>query len=86
MRTSPRRQGCARLVQSLFVECSAQRADASVHHVGRRHHIDAGLRMAYRLTYKSGNRDVVGNVTSCVEQTVLAMAGVRIERDVGYHA
>ena len=65
------------------VERGAQRADAPVHHVRRRDHVDARVGVAKRLLDERGDRLVVEHVAGGVDQAVLAVAGVRIERDVG---
>ncbi len=64
----------------------ADRADAPVHHVGRRDDVDAGLGVRQRLLDQRLQGRVVGDVAVGVEQAVLAVAGVGIERDVGDHA
>ena len=68
------------------VERAAQRADAAVHHVGRRDHVDARRGVAERLLDQRLDRLVVHHVAGRVDQAVLPVARVRIERDVGDHA
>ena len=65
------------------VERAAQRADAAVHHVRRRDDVDARRRVAQRLAGERLDGFVVHHVARRVDQAVLAMAGVRVERDVG---
>ena len=51
-----------------------------------RHHIDTGFRVTKRLLHERGDGDVVRDITGVVEQAVLSVARVRVERDVGDHA
>ena len=71
------------LSKPAWSSAAAQRADAPVHHVRRRNDIDAGLGVAQRLPRQRRDGQVVRHVAAGVEQAVLAMAGVGIERDVG---
>ena len=68
------------------VERCAHRADAPVHHVRRRDHVHAGLGVTQRLLHQRGHGRLVLHVAGVVDEAVLAVAGVRIERDVGDHA
>ena len=61
-------------------------ADAAIHHVGGRHDIDPGCRVAERLLLQHGHRLVIEHVTAGVDQAVLAVRRVRIERPIGNHA
>jgi hypothetical protein len=67
---------------------AADAADAAVHHVRRRHHVGPGLGMAERLLGQHFQRLVVEHVARDrrVDQAVLAVAGVGVERHVGDHA
>ena len=71
--------------QPFAVERGADRADAAVHHVGRRDHVDAGLGLHQRLTGQHRQRLVVGDV-AVADHAVMAMVGVGIERDVADQA
>jgi hypothetical protein len=64
----------------------ADRGDAAVHHVGRRDDVGPGARLVQRLSHEHVLGRVVQHVTSVVDQPVMAMRGVGIERDVGEHA
>ena len=64
----------------------ADRADAAVHHVRRRDDVGAGLGVRQRLLDQRLDGLVVDHVAGVVDQAVLAVRGVRIERDVGDHA
>ena len=64
----------------------ADGADAAVHHVAGRDDVDAGLGLHQRLLVQHGHGLVVEDVAGVVEQAVLAVAGERVERDVGQHA
>ena len=63
---------------------AADRADAAVHHVARRDDVDAGLGLHQRLADQHLHGLVVEDVAGVVEQAVLAVAGVRVERHVGH--
>ncbi len=65
------------------VEFSADATDAPIHHVRWRHHVGAGLGMAERLLRQHFQRLVVQHVACFVDQAILTVTGVRIERDVG---
>ena len=64
----------------------ADRADAAVHHVARRDDVGAGLGMRQRLLDQRIDGDVVHDVAGIVDDAVLAVRRVRVERDVGDHA
>ena len=68
------------------VERRADRADAPVHHVGRRHHVGAGVGEDQRLAGQRLDGGVVGDAAGGVQHPVLAVVGVRVEGDVGDHA
>ena len=63
----------------------ADRADAPVHHVGRRDDVAAGLRFHQRLLHQHRDRLVVDDLVAA-HQAVMAVAGVGIERDVAQDA
>ena len=64
----------------------ADRADAAVHHVARRDDVGAGFGVRQRLLDQRLDGDVVHDVAGVVDDAVLAVRRVRIERDVGDHA
>ena len=64
----------------------ADRADAAVHHVRRRDDIHARFSLRARLLDEDLARFVVLHVAFFVEHAILAVARVRIERDVRQHA
>ncbi len=61
----------------------ADRADAAVHHVGRRDDVGAGLGVRDGLLDERLDGLVVDDVAGIVDQPVLAVRRERIERDVG---
>ena len=65
------------------LERLADRADPPVHHVGRRDDVGAGLGLRQRLPHQRLDRHVVQHVAGVVDDPVLAVRRVRIERDVG---
>ena len=70
---------------AIGVEFATNPRDASVHHVGRRNDVSPGLRMAQRLASQCLEGFVVQHVARLVDQAVLAVACVGVERDIGYH-
>ena len=68
---------------AVLLERSANPADAAVHHVGRRHHVRAGFCVGHGLAHEHGDRLVVEHVAIVIDDAVLAMRGVGIQRDVG---
>ena len=64
----------------------ADRADAPVHHVRRGDDVRARLGMRQRLLHQHADGFVVQHVAGLIHQTVLAVAGKRVERHVGNHA
>jgi hypothetical protein len=76
----------ARVDEAGGLERVPDRADASIHHVGGRDHVGAGLGVRERLLHERRHGRVVHHVAGLVDQAVLAVAGVGIERDVGDHA
>ena len=67
------------------IERRADRADAAVHHVGRRDDVAAGLGLHQRLLDQHRDRLVVDD-DAVAHQAVVAVAGIGIERDVAEHA
>jgi hypothetical protein len=61
----------------------ADHADASIHHVGRRDHVGSRVGVRQGLLDQDFDGGVIGDVALFVEQPILAVAGVRVERDVG---
>ena len=61
----------------------ADRADAAVHHVARRDDVGAGFGMRQRLLHQRVDGDVVHDVAGVVDDAVLTVRRVRIQRDVG---
>ncbi|MNO83942.1 hypothetical protein D3C76_752690 [compost metagenome] len=66
-------------------ESLADRLDATVHHVRRRDDLGAGFGMGQGLADQCVDGDVVLHIAFFVENTVLAMGGERVQRDVGDH-
>lgn len=71
---------------ALAFQRGADPADAAVHHVAGRDHVGAGGGVRQRLLDQGFDGFVVHDVTAVVDQPVLAVGGVRVERDVGDHA
>ena len=61
---------------------SANTANTAIHHVGWRHHINAGRGLHYCLLDQHIEGDVIEHITVIVNDAVLSMRGVRIQRDV----
>jgi len=71
------------------VELGTDAADAAIHHVGGRDHVGAGLGVTQRLLRQRLQGLVVHHVAARigrVDEAILAVAGVGIERHVGDHA
>jgi len=68
------------------VERCTDRADPPVHHVGGRDDVHAGLRLGQRLLLEDGDGLVVQDVPGLVEDAVLAVGRVGVQRHVGHHA
>ena len=64
----------------------ADRADTAVHHVAGGDDVGAGACVRERLLHERLDGLVVDDVAAVVDQPVLAVRGVGIERDVGDHA
>ena len=69
-----------------FSSAGANAPDAAVHHVGGRDDVDAGRGLRERLLDEHLQRHVVDDVAGLVDDAVLAVRGVGIERDVGHDA
>src|SRR6185503_8594331 len=65
------------------VERSTDRADAPVHHVRGRYHVDAGRSADKRLLLQNRDGFIVEYVTTAVDHAVLAVRRVWVERGVG---
>ena len=62
------------------------RADTAVHHVGRGDNVRARRSLIEALADQHVDRGIVEHVTRIVDQPVLTVAGIGIERHVGQHA
>ena len=71
---------------SLLLQRIADRADSAVHHVRGRNDIGAGCGVGKRLLNQRIHGFVVGDIIVLIQQTVLAVTGVRIQRHIGNHA
>src|SRR3546814_6943566 len=71
------------VAEAFEFERFADRADAAVHHVRRRDDVGAGARLVQRLPDQYLDRLVVEDIARIVDQPVLPVAGIGIERDVG---
>ena len=69
----------------MCLEARADRADASVHHVGRRQNVRSGLRLHQRLANERLQRLVVGDLRA-VQQAIMAVTRIGIEGDVEHNA
>src|SRR3546814_10806350 len=74
------------MAEALGLERLSDRPDAAVHHVAGRDDVGAGARLIQRLSHQYLDRLVVENIARAVDQPVLPMTGIGIERDVGEHA
>jgi hypothetical protein len=61
-------------------------ANATVHHVAGRDDVHAGLGLRQGLLHEHFNGGIVQDVAAVVKQSVLAVAGVGVECDIGHHA
>ena len=68
------------------LERLADRGDAAVHHVRRRDDVGTGFGLDQSLVGEDLHRVVVDDVAGHVDQAIMAVRGVRIERDVGQHS
>ena len=73
-------------MEALRFQRGADGADAPVHHVRRRDDVRSGARLIERLTDEDIDAGIVDDPVLGIEQTVVAVAGVRVERDVGQDA
>ena len=69
-----------------FLQRLADRADAAVHHVRRRNDIRPRRGLVQRLPDQHVGRRIVHYVPGRVDQAVMAVRGIGVERDVGQHA
>jgi hypothetical protein len=60
----------------------ADGADAPVHHVGGCHHIGTGIGMRARLAHQGFHGQIVEDVAAFIQQTILTVRRIGIERDV----
>src|SRR3546814_8409713 len=72
--------------EALCLERLSDRPDAAIHHVAVRDDVGTGARLIQRLSHQYLDRFVVENIARAVDQPVLPMTGIGIERDVGEHA
>jgi hypothetical protein len=73
------------MLQAGLIQCLADHADPPVHHVGRRDHVAARFGLDQSLPGEHRKRLVVQHVALVVDQSVLAVRGVRVERDIADH-
>ncbi len=80
----------ARVDMALGLQRRAYGANAAVHHVAGGHDVDTGIGLCQGLANQHGHGFVVQDIAlgfgPCVGQTVLAMAGKRVQCDVGHDA
>ena len=67
----------------------ADRADPPIHHVAGRHDVDPGLGLHQRLLHQHAGGLVIQDVAlflgARIWNAVLAVAGERVQRDIGHH-
>src|SRR3546814_9412792 len=68
------------MAEALGLERLSDRPDAAVHHVAGRDDVGAGARLIQRLSHQYLDRLVVENIARAVDQPVLPMTGIGIER------
>ena len=68
--------------KAVGVERVADRADAAVHHVGRRDDVGAGRGLQHRRGRDLGHRLVIDD-DAVAQDAVMAVAGEGVERGVG---
>ena len=68
---------------ALTLKRTADRANASVHHVRGRHHIGTSRRMTERLFDQRVTGHIVQYITGLVDDAVLTVGGVGVQRNVG---
>src|SRR5690606_2341774 len=71
---------------ALRLERRADRPNTPVHHIARCNDIGPRTGLIKRLIDKCRNWFVVGDIAGIVEQAVLPVARIGVERDVGQHA
>ena len=64
----------------------ANGANAAIHHVRGRHHVGSGAGVRNGLLDQRFYRQVIDHVAGVINQPVLAVGGVRVQRHVGDHA
>jgi hypothetical protein len=64
----------------------ANGGDAAIHHVAGRDDVGAGIGLIQALTHQRFHRGIVQHIASVVDQPVLPMRGVGIERHIGQNA
>ena len=74
------------LIESGFIQGSANRANTSIHHVGWGNDVSAGAGLDKGLLDQDGDGFVVEDIAVLVEQPVMAVAGEGIERDIASYA
>ena len=74
-----------RIEETLGIEAGADRRDPAVHHVGRRDDIGAGAGLVQRLADEHRDGLVVEDGVAA-QQSVVAMARIGVERDIGDEA
>ena len=72
--------------EAALIQRLTQRAHAAVHHVGRRDDVDSRFRLRERLPFQDRDGLVVQNVAGFIDDTVLTVTRIRIERDVAHDA
>ena len=76
--------------ETLSLQCLPDGADAAVHHVTRRHDVHAGPGLGQRLLHQHRHGFIIHDVAALgrvrVQQSVLAMAGERVQRNIGHDA
>ena len=65
------------------LQSGTKRCHAAIHHVGRRDDVGARLSMHDGLPCQHGDRLVVHHIAAGVDQAILTVAGIRVQRDVG---
>ena len=69
---------------AFVIEKLADGPDASIHHVGRRHHVRSGLNVRQRRTLQQLERQVVDNVLP-LHDSAMAVVSIFAQTDVGDH-
>ena len=69
-----------------FFQRGADPADAAIHHVRRRHDVDARFGLRKGLLFEHSERHIVDDVARFVDHAILSVRGVRIKRYIGHDA